>query len=101
MERNRITVVRSVYNKMCTQLNKPANVTLRKALEACRKSNTAKKDTILWDPGEELCANLAGLLERELTFVRKKDSEGAKHIAVAIRQLRAWPNHLRSVDKAS
>lgn len=94
----RLTIPRPVFSRLTTQLRRPGNEEVKKLLEGTKQTKAPQGATILWDPALGTCAAVASLLEREMTFVRKKGSNSAQLIEGSIRQLRAYPNHLRVIE---
>jgi hypothetical protein len=84
----RITIKRSVFNKLMTQLNKDKNADCKAALAKVHKTQNPKMDTILWDPEPEALKLMIEVLENELSFIRKKESTSFKEMTDTIETLR-------------
>jgi len=69
---SRITMQRSCFNKMKTQLNrhKAKHADLLKMLDNAKITENPKHDSIFWNPSKELCVALADLLQNEQAFSR-------------------------------
>jgi len=70
----RVTVPRTVFSKLTTQLQKPDNAEIKAWIAATKITLAPNKDSILWEPEPKLLAGMAKILRREETFVRKKGS---------------------------
>jgi len=68
----RITMQRSCYNKMITQVNrhKEKHKALRKMLHECKMTQNPAMDTIFWSPTAALARTIANLLMNEQQFAR-------------------------------
>jgi len=68
----RITMQRSCYNKMITQVNrhKEKHSALRKMLKGCKMTQNPAMDTIFWAPSKALAMSIVNLLTNEQQFAR-------------------------------
>lgn len=76
----RLTIERTVFGRMTTQLQKADHAVLKQQLSECKKSLTPKKDTVLWDVQQPLLEGVVALLEHELGFIRKPEAPAAERI---------------------
>jgi len=80
---------RIVYSKLQTQLQKKDHAATKAALTATKVTRSPKEDAILWDPDPALLTAIAAILEREQTFMRKKDSASFRAMTTNIKRLKA------------
>lgn len=86
----RITIERTIWSKLQTQLQKKENGELARELREQETSTSPSKDTILWDPPPALIAKVRILLEREQTFMRKKESASYLLMTKVIQRLKSY-----------
>lgn len=84
----RITIERTVWGKIQTQLNKKDNASTAAMLGVAKVTEAPNHDRILWDPTAALCKALIVLLEREQGFMRKKEGAAFKLMTTVIGRLK-------------
>lgn len=85
----RITIPKTVYAKLQTQLAKDKNAVCKKLLADTKVTITPKGDALLWDPSGETTAAIANVLENEQGFMRKKEAVTYTSMTDTIKRLRA------------
>ncbi len=70
----RLTIERSIFGKITTQMRKPQNAHLIPLMKEVKITENEKHDSILWDPSPQLIDAVIALLINERDYIRKKDS---------------------------
>jgi hypothetical protein len=86
----RLTLDRAIYNKLVTQLRRPANAPVAPAILALQRTESPKHDSIFWDPPAEVVGSILDILKVELTFIRKKESDSFKKMEENIRRCETY-----------
>jgi hypothetical protein len=71
----RTTIIRAVWNKLMTQLNKPEHANVLAQIKLVRQTYNPSMDTILWDPSKEALEGLLAQAQREISFTRDQKSK--------------------------
>jgi len=93
----RITMQRSCYNKMITQINrhKDKHANLRKMLIDCKITQNPAFDSIFWSPSAALARTIANLLENEQQFARDPTKPG---FAIAEENIARFNKYAESLE---
>lgn len=86
----RTTVLRAVWNKIQTQLQKPQNAEAKKAIDGIRCTKDERQNQVLWDPSEAAVKALLAMMENELQFIRDRQEQSRKDMTAEIEKLKRY-----------